>query len=348
MTRSSLRRSEKLYRIGLWLIALLFAYFLLGLGNLVIDDLPKVEKRLKIDDFMAQPQTDEAKAALETAQSKQKQAREAEQQARLDLKETQADTLLAEEQYNTWLTTKGGPAAGVTDLEAGSRAAALDNLRAIERLALAKVQSAQRESVDANTERKRAQEKLSDLRETAKESYDDARNMQTLRVFGYRLALVLPLVIAGFYVYRKYRQGKYWPFAWGFIIFSGVTFLVELGPYLPAFGGYVYQPLALVLVVVVGRKAITGLNQYLEKQRALEAQPESERRKTLSHDMALARLAKGVCPGCERAAELNNEKVDYCSHCGLGLFNKCTSCSSRKSTFAKYCQSCGTESLQSP
>jgi hypothetical protein len=56
----------------------------------------------------------------------------------------------------------------------------------------------------------------------------------------------------------------------------------------------------------------------------------------------LARLAKGVCPGCERPVDLKNERIDFCPHCGIGLFTACGSCTTRRSTFARFCHSCGT------
>ena len=50
MTKS-LRLTEKWMRRGLWLVALVFASFLIGLGSAVVGDLPQVEKAQSIDDF---------------------------------------------------------------------------------------------------------------------------------------------------------------------------------------------------------------------------------------------------------------------------------------------------------
>ena len=48
----SLRLSEKWFRRGLWLVALVFASFLIGLGGTIVGDLPKVETPLQVDDFL--------------------------------------------------------------------------------------------------------------------------------------------------------------------------------------------------------------------------------------------------------------------------------------------------------
>ena len=48
----SLRWSEVWFRRGLWLVAVVFASFLIGLGSTVVGDLPQVEHRLTLDDFV--------------------------------------------------------------------------------------------------------------------------------------------------------------------------------------------------------------------------------------------------------------------------------------------------------
>jgi predicted amidophosphoribosyltransferase len=57
--------------------------------------------------------------------------------------------------------------------------------------------------------------------------------------------------------------------------------------------------------------------------------------------MALMRLAKSVCPGCERPVDLRNTEIDFCSHCGISLFDHCRQCKARKSAFSKFCHACG-------
>ncbi len=58
--------------------------------------------------------------------------------------------------------------------------------------------------------------------------------------------------------------------------------------------------------------------------------PDAQRREELSYDVALARLAKSVCPGCERSVDRKNATIDFCPHCGIGLHDHCGVCATRK------------------
>ncbi|MGZ5271616.1 MAG: serine endopeptidase, partial [Ramlibacter sp.] len=133
-----------------------------------------------------------------------------------------------------------------------------------------------------------------------------------------------------------------WPFVWGFGFFALFAFFVELVPYLPSYGGYVRYIVGIVVTAIAGRQAILALERYRQRQQQAEAMPDPQRRHGLPYDIALARLAKGVCPGCERSVDLKNEGVDFCPHCGIGLFDRCAACRTRKNAFARYCPACGT------
>ncbi|MEO7497788.1 MAG: zinc ribbon domain-containing protein, partial [Massilia sp.] len=172
--------------------------------------------------------------------------------------------------------------------------------------------------------------------------FAQAARGRELRVFLYRLALTLPLLLIAGYLFAKKRHGSYWPFVWGFIFFALFAFFFELVPYLPSYGGYVRYIVGILLTAVIGRYAIVSLQRYLERQKAAEALPDAKRRETLRYDAAVARLGKGVCPGCERPVDVKNTAIDFCPHCGIGLFDKCGHCATRKSAFARFCFSCGT------
>ncbi len=113
------------------------------------------------------------------------------------------------------------------------------------------------------------------------------------------------------------RKSTWWPFVWGFIFFALFTFFVELVPYLPSYGGYVHYGVGLLVTVLVGRYTIVSLNRYIARQKMAEQLPDQIRRDELDYDTALTRLAKAVCPGCERPIDLQNTANDFCPHCGI-------------------------------
>jgi len=50
------RLSEKWFNRGLWLVAFVFVWFLIGLGNTLIRDLPKMETHYTLEQFVNQEQ----------------------------------------------------------------------------------------------------------------------------------------------------------------------------------------------------------------------------------------------------------------------------------------------------
>ena len=342
----ALRLSEKWFRRGLWLVALVFAGFLIGLGGTIVGDLPKVERRQSLDDFMDPATTPKLRQTLKEAQRAGKDANETLEQAQLRLKIAQADNQAARETFSNWLATRRATALPEQDAELIKRTAQLDGLRKAERDALAGVEAQQQAALDASQAERRAQGQLQDLRSTAQIAWDKALRAQELRVFLYRLMLTLPLLAVAGWLFVKKRKDTYWPFVWGFILFALSAFFVELVPYLPSYGGYVRYIVGIVITALVGRYAIMALNRYLEKQKLAEQMPDAQRREELSYDTALTRLAKGLCPGCERPVDLKDVKNDFCPHCGIGLHDHCGHCDARKSSFAKFCHACGTAGQQ--
>lgn len=342
----ALRLSEKWFRRGLWLVALVFASFLIGLGGAVVGDLPKVETRQSLDDFMDPAATPKLRQTLKDAQRAGKDANETLEQAQLKLKVAQADNQAARETFSNWLATRRATARPEQDAELVQRTAQLDVLRKVERDALTSVEAQQQVGLDASQAQRRAQAQLQELQKAAQDKLYAAQRAQELRVFLYRLMLTLPLLAIAGWLFVKKRKGTYWPFVWGFVFFALFAFFVELVPYLPSYGGYVRYIVGIVLTVLAGRYAILALNRYLEKQKLAEQMPDAQRREELSYDTALTRLGKGLCPGCERAVDLKDVKNDFCPHCGIGLHDHCGHCDARKSAFAKFCHACGTAGQQ--
>lgn len=337
----SLRLSEKWFRRGLWLVAVVFAGFLIGLGGAVVGDLPKVEQQVQTDDFIDKTKADPLRASIKAAERTQRDAQDALDQAVLKLKTAQADSAAAKEGFDNWIATRSATQRSEQDPEVIKRMRELEALKKNERLAQAAQEAQDKIALDARLLGRTQREQLQELENAASEKLQAEQRRIELRVFLYRLALTLPLLGIAAWLFVKKRKGTYWPFVWGFIIFAAFAFFVELVPYLPSYGDYIRYIVGIVLTVVIGRYAILALNRYLEKQKAAELLPEAARREELSYDTALTRLSKNVCPGCERPVDLKNEKQDFCPHCGIGLHDHCGACKTRKSAFAKFCHACG-------
>lgn len=337
----SLRLSEKWFRRGLWLVAFVFASFLIGLGGTLVENLPKVERNYTLDDFIDQAAAQQARTAIKTAEGAGKDAQEALEQAQLKANVAQSDSRSARDTFTNWLATRNATARSDQDPELIARTKALDALKTTERQALANVQAQQQAALDARQTEARAQAQLRELESAAQSSLRAAQRSQELRVFLYRLALTLPLLAIAGVLFAKKRKSTYWPFVWGFIFFALFAFFVELVPYLPSYGGYVRYAVGILITVLVGRQAIVSLNRYLEQQKLAEQKPDEQRREELGYDVALTRLAKSVCPGCERFVDLKDPANDFCPHCGIGLHDHCVKCNARKGSFARFCHACG-------
>lgn len=340
MGKSS-RLSETWFRRGLWLVAVVFASFLIGLGSSVVDDLPRVEQRLDTEDFLDRAQVQPLRAQQESLAVQQRQATETRDQAQLQWQQARSDTQVARESFNSWIATRSATQRSEQDPEVMQRNQALEQLRQTERKAQQALQDQEQTLLNARQQSARLSKQLTELEEVARQKLYQAERAQELRVFLYRLAITLPLLVLAGWLFVKKRKSAWWPFVWGFIFFALFAFFVELVPYLPSYGGYVRSLVGIVVTVLVGRWAIVALQRYLERQRQAEALPANERRTQLTYDKAWAHLSKGVCPGCERAVDLKDGVTDYCPHCGIGLFEKCHACDARTSSFAKFCYSCG-------
>lgn len=344
----SLRLSEKWFRRGLWLVALVFASFLIGLGGTVVGDLPQVERALQLDDFIDRPAAEPLRAAIKASEEAELAATRELDQIQLQLNAARQASSNARETFGNWIATRRATAQPDQDPELIARTRALDALKQKEDEIQGKLDAQRKIVLDARQSEQRSRAALAVLERAAQEKLEAEYRRVELRVFGYRLALTLPLLVIAGWLFVKKRKSTYWPFAWGFILFALFAFFVELVPYLPSYGGYVRYVVGIVVTVLVGRYAIVALNRYLARQKAAEQQPDPVRRQELSYDTALARLAKNVCPGCERPVDLKNPEIDFCPHCGIGLYDRCGHCSTRKSAFSKFCHACGTTASAAP
>jgi hypothetical protein len=337
-----LRLTETWMHRALWLLAVIFASFLIGLGGKVIENLGGLEPVPSAQAMVEPAAAARNKAEIERAAKAREQAGRALDQAQQKHEVAQANTRSARETFHNWLATRHATVRPEQDAELIERTRALDGLAQEERAALAVVEAQRQAQLDAAQAEQKAREDYAALLAPAQKRAEQAARRAELLVFLYRLALTLPLLLAAAWLFKHKRNSTYWPFAWGFIFFALFAFFFELVPYLPSYGGYVRYLVGILLTVVCGRYAIRWLQAWLARQKAAEALPEQQRKTGMRYDLVMGRIGKGLCPSCERPANYKDDTLAHCPHCGFRLFDHCPVCTVRKNALTRFCFSCGT------
>lgn len=336
-----LRLSEQWFQRGLWLIALIFAGFVIGLGSLVVGDLPRVERPFSPESFADRARLAAGRAALKADHQKSEDL--GDERARADdaLSKAQAATSAERDEFQTWIATRSATQQSDENPEVLRRTAAVNEFKARERAQEERVEALESERIALEQDQNAHQHAIDELLEAGRAGYDRAVRREELRVFGLRLLLTLPLLVLALWLFMKRRKGPRWPFVWGFAFFALYTFFFELVPYLPSYGGYLRYIVGIVLTVWVGNSVIASLRRYLEAQKEKENRPEAERRRDLGFETAQVRLAKRICPACERPLNTEDASNNFCMNCGLLVFDNCERCGTRQTTFSHFCRACG-------
>ncbi len=337
-----LRVPERLYALAMWLLSLVFASFLIGLGGKIVAEVPQLAEPLAVEQFADSSALQQAEGRLADGERALPPLQQSQERAQLALTAAQNAHAAARASFNAWVATRQATVDPRQDAELLQRTRDVDALLAGVRSAQQQVETLDAQLLSQRQAIEEAQHRRAELLQAAEAPYERAHFLQELRIFGLRLALTLPLLlVAGWMIVRK-RHSDHWPLMRGFVIFAGFGFFFELLPYLPSYGGYVRYAVGIVLTAVAGHHLIRWMRRYLAQRRAVEQRSETERRRALGTEFALKKMAAGVCPGCERAILGSGElKPDYCVHCGLRLFDPCGHCNTRKNVFFHYCPQCG-------
>jgi hypothetical protein len=339
----ALRVPEKLFSVIMWIVSLIFAGFLMGLGQLVIGDLPMATNPPEIRQFMDPVRLNQVNIEQTALQAKIDAMTPRQDTANLKTETAQAEYDSAKQQYDNWISTRQATTDAAQDPEVISRTKKLDTLSQAlrETQKVSEAISAERLAIDNAVSANDA--KRSALEQAASGAYESAVFKSDLAVFGLRLLVTLPLLLlAGWFVIKR-RKSEYWPLMRGFVLFALYAFFFELVPYLPSYGGYIRYIVGIGLTGVAGHYLIKWMRHYLATRAVVEQQAEIDRKKSIHYEDALKKMAAGVCPGCERAVATTGDVLaDFCVHCGMNLFDHCGTCKTRKLSFFRYCMKCGT------
>lgn len=353
---------ERFFSFGMWVVSLLSAWLLIGLGSLLIGDLPKADRAYTLDAFIDPKTLADAESAREETVKKLRALESKVEDAQGTVHDKTEALRIGREQHLERMRQRGvtGDNKAMHQHD--------DELRQLGQRneALSKeVAQLQDELNEARGQQRAVQHELDSrnatlqaLRQDAQPLYDSAVRSQELRVFGWRLMLTLPLLLVSVWLIRAKRQSTHWPLMRGFILFSLFTFFFELVPYLPSWGGYIRYLVGLILTIFGGHWGIRWMQAYLQRRAEEEKRNELDRRASIDYNAALTKMAASVCPGCERALPAPNAayETNHCVHCGLKLFDRCQNpvqapateegqplqlCGVRKNAFFRHCPTCG-------
>lgn len=337
------RVPERGYRAVLWLVSFVFAGFIIGLGNLVIGDLPMVEEQTYQAPAAQTPEQVRIAAQLRTIAARTGQIDDRLEIARLQLEQAQRASTTARETFRAWIETRTATTNPDQDPELIERTRQLEQLKTNERNLQTAIAELENERLPLDQQVSALNERMSRIDLAAAPARERDQFWRELRTFGLRLLITLPMLLAAAWLVVKKRKSDHWPLARGFVLAAVFVFFVELVPYLPSYGGYVRYGVGIVLTFAAGHFLVKNMRAYLARRQEGEAQAEEERRRNVSHDEAYKKMAAKVCPGCDRPIATTGEaESNFCVHCGMTLFDHCGQCSTRKMAFFRYCMTCGT------
>ncbi|HPT50290.1 MAG TPA: zinc ribbon domain-containing protein [Accumulibacter sp.] len=341
-----LRAPERLFRIGQWAVALLFSYFLVQVGASIIADLPLISRMPVPEDFLDKAGVEKIEAAINPTIKKIDSIDE-----ELLVLAGQSSTANADYQkykasFENWKQTRSTTERSAQNPEVVARARKLDKQLKLQQEIESALQKKEQQKSAAESSIKSQREAIAKLREDAEIKYRQAIHWYSMKAFFIRLAFVAPILVSAVWLFRRHRQGQYWPFVWGYVIFALFAFFFELVPYLPSFGGYIRYGVGAVLTFIGGRALIRSLQHYLEKKRLEQAAPQEKRKLDIRYEKALEAIAHGQCPSCERmVTKIEGTLVNFCMHCGLKIFGICGNCGLRHNAFFPFCPACGQPSV---
>ncbi len=354
--KGSLRRFEILSRFVLYGISVILSIFLILLGDTILGDMSKWFREPQPQRF--QDQSELAKLELRRKDVQRRISAFEEQNEMLarsrDAARRRHDS--EKQSLSAWIEARRATGSPKEDAQVLERAKALEIYRKAGDAWQEKIDSLDGDIRQARREDSELEAEQSRLHEQGRKRHERAMQFYALKIFLIRLALIMPILALGIYLFVRHRRSKYRALVWGYVLFSLYAFFIGLVPYLPSFGGYIRYSVGSILTALGGYYLIRELKNYTERKAAELRESSSERALKIAHDTALKAYRSHCCPSCEHDFLLNkweppskisketvreNEAPDFCQHCGLRLFAQCPACGHRNFSHFPFCAGCG-------
>lgn len=339
--RNSLQKLQRTQRWLNRLVSFLLFASLVGLSTLVMRDLEGLSPPVSMVDMLQSDRDEHARLRreLEAVRQQIREMNDTLTTARQTRDAAQSRVLRAEADYADWLALRSSTEAMETNPEVRARLAELARLRAIERQSNEGVLMQEREHSQLQRREATLRQTQGEIESRAAERARDENRVRALKAFGIRLAVVLPILLAGIFLFARYRRARYGALVWGFSLFAVYVFFFGLVPYLPSFGGYIRFLGAVALVVAGGVYSVRWFNAYLARRREELARDAHERARHVDMDQAVNAFRSKTCPSCGQDFSLSGPTPHFCLECGLELFSKCE-CGNLNFAFFRHCSNC--------
>ncbi len=298
--KGSITRIEKLSRAVLVLIMLALGGFLIALGNKLLSDCDDWMRAPEQRDFVDGPALEAARAEVARLEKLYSSNAETSALFQKSVEKARRQYQAQKQSYEDWLEARATIGSIQEDKEVRGRAKSLDDFRAIQESWQARIDDIEAQSAGVTEQLNRARGKVAQVEREGDVRYSAAMRTYSLKVFGLRLGIVLPLLALAVLLVLRFRKSRFWPVVWAYVLFALYAFFVGLVPYLPSFGGYIRLVVGVVLSLIAALSVIRQLGRYLErKRRELEATAQ-ERAGTIKEEVAQEAFRSHNCPSCER------------------------------------------------
>ncbi|OGP88939.1 MAG: hypothetical protein A2031_03435 [Deltaproteobacteria bacterium RBG_19FT_COMBO_43_11] len=338
---------ETISKFVLIIITVTLGIFLSSLGDKFLGDITKIFKAPAEKEFLSKEALDSITKKIDDTKLEINNLNEEKDRLSRTLLSANANYKSEKELFDAWIKTRKTLGSPGQDTQVLARIKIMDEMRMIRDKWNAKLTEINLLIDKARIDQAKLEQNKQDLHKKANDKYRQALRWYTLKIFLLRLLFALPILILGVYLVMKFRKSKYNALVWGYALFALYVFFIGLVPYLPSYGGYVRYSVGIIITVVIGYYVIKQLSAYTERKREELSKSTQERAKEIKYDTAAKAFLAQTCPSCERnfiiVQNTTDKDPNFCIHCGLKLFGKCSKCNQRNFVHFPFCSACGAE-----